>query len=40
MANDSAHAPGHYTLFDAAHNVDSLAEAVRLYDLYLEINNG
>jgi len=36
LSNYSAHALGHYTLFDAAHGVDSLAEAHRLRALYLE----
>ena len=36
LSNDSAHALGHYTLFDEAHGVDSLAEAHRLRALYLE----
>ena len=38
--DDSAHGLGHYTLFDEAHNCDSLAEAHRLYTEYQELNGG
>ncbi len=38
--DNSAHQLGHYTLFDEAHGVDSLAEARRLYTAYQELNGG
>jgi len=37
LSSDSAHVLGHYTLFDRAHGVDSLAEARRMYQAYLEM---
>lgn len=39
MSNDSAHALGSYRLFDKVRGVDSLAEATRLYDEWLEMRD-